>query len=242
MARFTNNVLDLKGHLGELTIYKKNGKTFARAKHINQPRSLTRKQLAQREQLAHNNAVWRVLKKAKALYFEGGAGPYYRFMSVNRNSPIVYLTKLQLSSGYVLLLPETVMSDGPLPSITYRLGEHNGAPALLTDLHLKEANKGELLLYTMSQSVSRFYEEKEQFRMKLEVEKVDLSNIATDEDGCVVLTDERFADTMKGFALVRVVDGHASHQRIVTNCTYYERFTTEGALQAAAESYRGLTR
>ena len=75
-----------------------------------------------------------------------------------------------------------------------------------------------------------------------EVEEVDLGKAATNAEGCVVLTDERFADTMKGFALVHVINGHASHQRIVTNCTYYERFTTEEALQAAAKSYRGLTR
>ena len=35
--------------------------------------------------------------------------------------------------------------------------------------------------------------------------------------------------------------GLASRQRVVTNCTYYERYTTEEALQAAAKSYGGLT-
>ena len=34
---------------------------------------------------------------------------------------------------------------------------------------------------------------------------------------------------------------HASRQRVVTRCTYYERYTTEEALQAAAKSYGGLT-
>jgi hypothetical protein len=46
---------------------------------------------------------------------------------------------------------------------------------------------------------------------------------------------------MLGFALVRLKDGHASRQRVVTRCTYYERYTTEEAIQAAAKSYGGLT-
>ena len=46
---------------------------------------------------------------------------------------------------------------------------------------------------------------------------------------------------MLGFALVRIKDGVASHQRVVTRCTYYEKYTTEEALQAAAKSYGGLT-
>jgi hypothetical protein len=46
---------------------------------------------------------------------------------------------------------------------------------------------------------------------------------------------------MLGFALVRLKDGHASRQHVVTRCTYYERYTTEEALQAAAKSYKGLT-
>jgi len=36
-------------------------------------------------------------------------------------------------------------------------------------------------------------------------------------------------------------DSHTSRQRVVTRCTYYERYTTEEALQAAAKSYGGLT-
>ena len=33
----------------------------------------------------------------------------------------------------------------------------------------------------------------------------------------------------------------SSRQRVVTRCTYYERYITEEALQAAAKSYGGLT-
>ena len=242
MAELTNDIFGLIGQLGEMTFYQKNGKTFTRPKHIHQPRSLSRSQLAQREKQSHNNKLWRVLRDANEIYFEGGAGPYYRFMAVNQFSPTVYLTKQQLFSNFTLLLPETVVSDGPLPPIEYRLGELDGAPALLTNLPSKEAEKGKLLLYTLHQRIL-VYQNEENNRpwMEIEVEEVDLGKTATNAEGCVVLTDERFADTMKGFALVRVINGHASHQRIVTHCTYYERFTTEEALQAAAKSYRGLT-
>lgn len=242
MAELTNNLFGLIGQLGEMTFYEKNGKTFARPKHIHQPRRLSRSQLAQREKQSHNNKLWSVLKQAKELYFEGGAGPYYRFMAVNQFSPTVYLTKQQLSSNFALLLPETVVSDGPLPPIEYRLGEHDGSPALLTNLPTKEAEMGKLLLYTLHQRIMKYqYEDDAMPWMQIEVEEVNLNETAINENGWVVLKDERFADPMKGFALVRVVDGHVSHQRIVTHCTYYERFTTEEALLAAAKSYKGLT-
>jgi hypothetical protein len=40
-----------------------------------------------------------------------------------------------------------------------------------------------------------------------------------------------------GFGLVQVINGKASSQRVVTHCTYYEKYTTEEAIQAAAKSY-----
>lgn len=93
----------------------------------------------------------------------------------------------------------------------------------------------------MHQYLLRYQQEEDSIpRLKGEVEEVDSSAI-TEVNGCVALKGERFADPMAGFALVQVVDGHVAQQRIVTNCKYYERFTTEEALQAAAKSYRGLT-
>ncbi|MBO7499168.1 MAG: hypothetical protein J6T64_08290 [Bacteroidaceae bacterium] len=47
---------------------------------------------------------------------------------------------------------------------------------------------------------------------------------------------------MLGFGLTRVKDGFASHQRVVTRCQYYERYTTEEVLLSAAKSYGGLTK
>lgn len=58
----------------------------------------------------------------------------------------------------------------------------------------------------------------------------------------MALTGDHFANPMMGFGVVRIADGHVSSQRVVTRCTYYERFTTEEAMQAAAKSYGGFTR
>ena len=52
---------------------------------------------------------------------------------------------------------------------------------------------------------------------------------------------EEFADEMKGWALVKVVDDRCSSQSIVTHCTLYQQYTTEDALERAADSYGGLT-
>ncbi len=225
----------MQGRLGELTIYKRNGKLFVRQKHIRQPRRLSRKQLAMRERLAHNNRLWRTIRMARELLFEGGAGPYYRFMSVNQLSPTVYLTKDQLYAGYTLLLPETVVSDGPRTAVEYRLGEVDGEAALMTNLTLDAAKEGWVLLYEFTQMVHYGRP-----MLKLKVERVNVGKTAV-VDGCLALTGERFGDEMKGFALVHEVEGHVAQQRVVTKCRYYEQFTTEEALLTAAESYKGLT-
>ena len=65
-------------------------------------------------------------------------------------------------------------------------------------------------------------------------------------DGCLALVGAEFADTMKGWALVAAVcsstgEWRCSPQGLVTRCTYYEQFTTDEALQTAAQSYGGLT-
>ena len=223
-----------------MTFYKRNKKNFVRPRHIHQPRRLSRKQLRQRELLAHNNALWRALKQTKRVYFEGGSGEYYRFMSVNTESPVPYFTKHDYYMKYSLLLPNMVVSDGPLPTIGYRLGKAAGRPALLTDLTPKRARKGELLLYVLQQHVGTHAQDDPAPHLSICVETIDL-DATTVVDGRVVLTDSRFANPMMGFGLVQVVDGHASLQRVVTRCTYYERYTTEEALQTAAKSYGGLT-
>ena len=58
----------------------------------------------------------------------------------------------------------------------------------------------------------------------------------------LALVGEEFADEMKGWALVRVMDDQCSRQTIVTRCTLFQQYTTEEALEVAAKSYGGLTR
>ncbi len=263
MAEVTGGILkNVEGHLDDMTIYKRGGKTFMRPTHIRQPRRLSRKQLALREQIAHNNVLWRKLKATRHTYFEGGVDAYRRFMSVNTLSPTVYLTKNQLSNNISLLLPRMAVSSGPAHPIEYQLGEVDNQPALLTDLTPKDICKGEYLLYVLRQEVMHWQNGEEYAQVHISVIPimpdqdieilhfgiVRLINVPStllspyiSKYGSLALVGDQFADPMFGFALVRIQDNHVSSQRIVTRCTYYERYTTEESLQAAAKSYKGLT-
>lgn len=253
---------DMRGHLGKATIYQRGGKTFIRETHIEQPYRLSRKQLVLREQIAHNNILWRRLKSTGHTYFEGGVDAYRHFMSVNRLSPTVYLTKDQLKNNTSLLLPNMAVSSGPLPPIIYQFGEVDGQPALLTNLTSEDMRNGEHLLYVLRQEDIHWQYGDEHSQVDISVIPVapnqnieipNLGNISlvnvpsklrtphTSKEGSVAIVGDIFADDMLGFALVRIQDGHVSSQHVVTNCTYYERYTTEEALQAAANSYDGLT-
>ncbi len=252
MARITDDILGMEGRVGGLTTFVRHGKKYVRKASSHQPRRLTRKQLALREQLGHNNALWRALKQSKYTFFEGADTAYNRFMSINRESPIPYLLKRHYYSGNTLLLPNMFISDGPLQPINYQLDEVNGQPALFTDLTKQSARTGTLLLYVLQQIVHPWYENEDLFRLDITVETVTPdqftlvpSTLLTpykDVNGTLALVGERFADPMMGFGLVRIVDGHVSTQRVVTRCTYYERYTTEEAIQAAAKSYGGFSK
>ena len=74
---------------------------------------------------------------------------------------------------------------------------------------------------------------------KFHVREVRLDEFVT-ADGCLALKDDAFADEKKGWALVQLIGKNCSTQSIITRCTLYERFTTEEALQTAAQSYGGL--
>lgn len=252
MAEITKGPLkDATGHLGGATIYQRGKKTFIRETHIIQPHRLSRTQLALRERIAHNNILWRILKDTRHTHFEGGVDAYRRFMSVNRLSPTVYLTKGQVSNNTSLLLPNMAVSSGPLTPISYQFGEVDGQPALLTDLTPKDIRKGEYLLYVVQQEVIHWQGGEDLPQVQISVETVTpdmftvvpstLLTLRQSTNGCLALVDDRFADPMLGFGLVHVINGHVSTQHVITRCTYYERFTTEEALQAAAKSYKGLT-
>ena len=251
MARATGILENLEGQLDGILFYKRGDKTFVRPKHIRQPRRLSRKQLLIRERQSHNNALWRALKATRMIFFEGENAPYNRFMSVNLYSPVPYLKKQQYHSGNALLLPDMVVSDGPLSPISYQLGYVDGQPALLTDLTKASAKKDTLLLYVLEQKVTHWRKDEDLFRLRIKVETLkadDFVNVPStlmspykNVHGTLALVGERYGDQMLGFGLTRAKDGFASHQRVVTHCQYYERYTTEEALQAAAKSYGGLT-
>lgn len=251
MGRIVDDVLGIEGRIGGLTSFVRNGKKYTRKSTSHQPRRLTPKQLALREQIGHNNALWRALKSTNYVFFEGADTAYNRFMSINRESPIPYLEKRQYHSGNALLLPNMVISDGPLTPINYQLDEVDGKPALFTDLTKTAARKGTLLLYVLKQNVFPWYEDEDTFQLHIEVETITPNQFTVvpstldtpyqNVHGTLALVDDRFADPMMGFGLVRVQDGHASSQHVVTRCTYYERYTTEEAIQAAAKSYGGFS-
>ena len=252
MAKLEDDILGIEGRIGQMTAYTRNGKKYLRVAHTRQPRRLSRKQLMVRERQGHNNALWRALKATNQVYIEGGDNTTYnRFMSLNTASPVPYLGKMQYHSGNALLLPNMLLSYGPLKPISYQFVEVDGRQALFTDLTKQEIRNDSILLFVLRQKVITHQDWYDQFYLKIDVETLtpdDFTIVPSTlltpykgKDGCLVLVGERYDDPMMGFGLVRVKDGHASHQRVLTNCTYYERYTTEEALQAAADSYGGLT-
>ena len=262
MARIENDIMGIEGRVGGLTTYIRNGKKYVRVSTSHQPRRLSRQQLQVRERQSHNNALWRALKASGHVFMEGGENTTYNhFMAINMESPVPYIPKQQYHSGNALLLPDMVVSDGPLSPISYQLGEIDNPassadgsatiPALLTDLTPKDTKNDTFLLYVLHQKVIIHQDWYDQFYLSITVEaltKDDFTVVPStllspyrNAQGTLALIDHRFADPMFGFALVRLKDGHASRQRVVTRCTYYERYITEEALQAAAKSYGGLT-
>lgn len=122
-----------------------------------------------------------------------------------------------------------------MPSIEQRLGSVDGAPALITNRKVNDLMPYEFfLLYTAEQVVSTF-----EPHVVFKVREVKLDEFTT-VNGCLALVDNDFANEMKGWALVRMRGRYCSSQGIVTHCKYYEKFTTEEALQEAAKTYGGL--
>ena len=136
------------------------------------------------------------------------------------------------------LMPGIPVSDGTLPTIQLQLGEVNGTPALLTNLTNDECTyRVKFRLYTAVQTLENGFMPRVRFNMH-EVRWSEMTLV----DGHMVLVGEEFADEMRGWALVRVIDDRCSPQGIVTRCTLYEQYTTDEALQTAAKSYGGLTK
>lgn len=217
-----------------VTTYLRQGKIITRVSNSHEKRSNTLPQFIQRQKMRHAISLWSMLKYCKPM-FTGRQTAYLNFTSLASRLPAVYVTRPRMEQSS-FLMPGIPMSDGTLPVINERLGEVDGMPALLTDLKAdKWSYRTELWLYSGEQrdadSMPRVWFSKRQ--------------VSWDEmtlvDGCYALKDPCFVDDMKGWALVMVKGERCSSQALVTRCTLYEKYMTDEALEAAADSYGGLT-
>ena len=220
-----------------VTIYERNGQLVTRTATSYEKRSNTRPQFIQRQKMRHTQALWKMLKYGcKEIMFTQRQTAYQNFASLANRLPAVYVERIRMDQAS-FLLPGIPVSDGTLPMIQLQLGEVNGTPALLTDLsNDNRTYRAKYWLYTAVQTLENDFMPRVRFSM-CEVRWSDM----TVADGHLALVDEEFADEMKGWALVKVIDDRCSSQTIVTRCTLYEQYTTEDALEAAAKSYGGLT-
>ena len=218
-----------------VTTYMKQGKMITRVSNSNERRSNTLPQFIQRQKMRHTIALWKTLKYCEPMFTERQTA-YQNFASLANRLPVVFVPDIGLMGGASFLMPGIPVSDGSLPAIHEQLGEVDGIAALLTDLKGEAwAPQTKLLLYTAEQHI-----ETDIPRVQFRVREVPWEEM-TFVDGHYVLKGEAFADDMKGWALVLVKGEHCSPQAIVTRCTLYQQYTTEDALEKAADSYGGLT-
>ena len=223
-----------KMRIAGITFYLRNGQVVGRASSTHEKRSNTLPQFIQRQKMRHTTALWKMLRYCNVMFTERRTA-YQNFASLANQLPAVFVTKRQMDQSS-FLMPGIPMSDGILPMVKQELGEVNGVPALLTDLKVENRSEhAKLRLYTAMQTL-----EYEMPRVRFTMREVSWWDMAV-VDGCLALVGEEFADEMKGWALVKVVDDRCSPQTIVTRCTLYQRYTTEEALERAADSYGGLT-
>ena len=165
-----------------------------------------------------------------------GRRPYDSFRSLAAKLPAVYLTQRENALGIALLMPGIPVSCGTLTDINYSLGEAEASPALLTDLQAADLGRDDsLLLVTLRQVVGHGVP-------RLEVrQRVVTTADFTVVEGRLALVDDIFADTSRGWALVRRRGALCSTQTVVTASTAYRAYQTDEALLRAAESYGGLT-
>lgn len=217
-----------------VTVYMKQGKLVTRSSNSNEKRSNTLPQFMQRQKMRHSVQLWKMLKYCEPMFTQRPTA-YNNFMSLANRMPVVYVERILMDQAS-FLMPGIPVSDGTLPTVQQHLGEVDGTPALITDLRYGECLYHEKLwLFTAEQKIEgplprvRF--------SKREISRHEMTIV----DGHLALTDEEYADEMKGWALVRVADNRCSPQTIVTHCTLYQQYTTDEALRAAAKSYKGLT-
>ena len=218
-----------------ITVYQKQGQLIARTAHSNQRRSCTRNQFIQRQRMRHTIALWQMLEYCRPMFTERKTA-YHGFASLANRLPAVFVTKREAMDSPSFLMPDIPVSDGTLLSIKQRLGEVDGSPALLTSLVPSDMCNGDKLqLFTAEQCFENGVP-----RVRFNVREVTKAELTETEDG-LALVGVEFAEDNKGWALVLVRGERCSSQGLVTRCSTYQGYTTEEALQAAAESYGGLT-
>ena len=218
-----------------VTTYMKQGKIITRVSNSNERRSNTLPQFIQRQKMRHTIALWKTLKYCETMFTERQTA-YQNFASLANRLPVVFVPNIGLMCSASFLMPGIPVSDGKLPTINEQLGEIDGTAALMTDLRGEAwVPQTKLLLYTAEQHIDCDMPQV-QFSMR-EVAWEEMSFV----DGHYVLKGDAFADDMKGWALVLVKGERCSPQTIITRCTLYQQYTTEEALEKAADSYGGLT-
>jgi hypothetical protein len=222
--------------LAGMTFYLRNGQLVGRESSTHEKRSNTLPQFIQRQKMRHTTALWKMLRFCDVMFTERRTA-YQNFASLANQLPAVYVPDNGTMNQASFVMPGIPMSDGILPPVKQELGEVDGTPALLTYLKVKDRSEHvKLRLYTAEQTIENEVLPRVRFSMR-EVSWWDMTVV----DGRLALVGEEFADEMKGWALVKVIDDRCSPQTIVTRCTLYRQYTTEEALERAADSYGGLT-
>lgn len=233
----TSKGLMLLGSLRKagVTTYMKQGKMITRVSSSDERRSNTLPQFIQRQKMRHTIALWKTLKFCKTMFTERQTA-YSNFASLANRLPVVFVPNNGVMNNASFLMPGISVSDGRLPAINEQLGEVDGTAALMTDLKADAwMPQTKLLLYTAVQHI-----ECNMPLVRFSVREVPWEEM-TFVDDHYVLKDEAFADDMKGWALVLVRGEKCTSQAIVTRSTFFQSYTTEEAMQSAAESYGGLT-
>ncbi len=219
-----------------MTFYLRNGQLIGRESSTHEKRSNTLPQFIQRQKMRHTTALWKMLSFCNVMFTERRTA-YQNFASLANHLPVVYVPDDGIMNQASFLMPDIPVSDGTLPMIKLQLGEVNGTPALLTNLKVEDRTRHtKLMLYTAVQTF-----EYEMPRVRFHMREISWWNDMTVVDDHLALVGEEFADEMKGWALVKVINDLCSPQTIVTRCTVYQQYTTEEALEKAADSYGGLT-
>ena len=219
-----------------MTFYLRNGQVIGRETATHEKRSNTLPQFVQRQKMRHTTMLWKMLRFCETMFTERQTA-YQNFASLANQLPVVYVPNDGTMNHSSFLMPGIPMSDGILPMVKQELGEVDGKPALITNLKADDWTRhAQLRLYTAIQTVENHILPRVRFSMR-EVSWSDMTEV----DNHLVLIGEEFVDEMKGWALVKVIDDRCSPQTIVTRCTLYQQYTTQEALERAADSYGGLT-